>query len=131
MVPYRSEFKINQSGMTSEYFDPLQTHNTRHHTHTLCLMMGEVSPKTSPKNTMIQDMINSETIWIQLNRQTQTYSRSKPYKCFIQMAYNCGTPLIHILHAQNRYIKSWLLRQSFEFFSFLDRVILGKLLKNW
>ena len=24
---------------------------------------------------MIQDMINSETIWIQLNRQTQTYSR--------------------------------------------------------
>ena len=23
---------------------------------------------------MIQDMINSETIWIQLNRQTQTYS---------------------------------------------------------
>ena len=38
-------------------------------------MMGEVSPETSPKNTMIQDMINSETIWIQLNRQTQTYSR--------------------------------------------------------
>ena len=36
--------------------------------------MGEVSPETSPKNTMIQDMINSETIWIQLNRQTQTYS---------------------------------------------------------
>ena len=24
--------------------------------------MGEVSPETSPKNTMIQDMINSETI---------------------------------------------------------------------
>ena len=41
------------------------------------------------------------------------------------MAYNCGTPLIHISHAQNRYIKSWLLRQSFEFFAFLDRVILG------
>ena len=34
------------------------------------------SPETSPKNTMIQDMINSETIWIQLNRQTQTYSRT-------------------------------------------------------
>ena len=30
MVPYRSEFKINQSETTSEYFDPLQTHNTRH-----------------------------------------------------------------------------------------------------
>ena len=30
--------------------------------HTPCLMMGEVSPETSPKNTMIQDMINSETI---------------------------------------------------------------------
>ena len=42
---------------------------------TLCKMMGEVSLETSPKNTMIQDMINSETIWIQLNRQTQTYSR--------------------------------------------------------
>ena len=25
MVPYRSEFKINQSGTTLEYFDPLQT----------------------------------------------------------------------------------------------------------
>ena len=37
-------------------------------------MIGEVSPETSLKNTMIQDMINSETIWIQLNRQTQTYS---------------------------------------------------------
>ena len=32
------------------------------------------------------------------------------------MTYNCGTPLIHILHTQNRYIKSGLLRQSFEFF---------------
>ena len=30
VVPYRSEFKINQSGTTSDYFDPLQTHNTRH-----------------------------------------------------------------------------------------------------
>ena len=30
MVPQRSEFKINQSGTTSEYFGPLQTHNTRH-----------------------------------------------------------------------------------------------------
>ena len=30
MVPCRSQFKINQSGTTSEYFDPLQTHNTRH-----------------------------------------------------------------------------------------------------
>ena len=42
-------------------------------------MMGEVSPETSPKNTMIQDMINSETIWIQLNRQTQTYSKLYDY----------------------------------------------------
>ena len=31
------------------------------------------------------------------------------------MTYNCGTPLIHILHAWNGYIKSELLRQSFEF----------------
>ena len=30
------------------------------HTHTPCLMMGEVSLETSPKNIMIQDMINSE-----------------------------------------------------------------------
>ena len=33
---------------------------------TLCLTMGEVSPETSPKNTMIQDMINSETILISM-----------------------------------------------------------------
>ena len=26
----------------------------------------------------------------------------QPYKRFVQMAYNCGTPLINILHAQNR-----------------------------
>ena len=38
-------------------------------------MMGKVSLETSPKNIMIQDMINSKTIWIRLNRQTQTYSR--------------------------------------------------------
>ena len=54
----------------------------------------------------------------------------QPYKRFLQMTCNCGTPLIHISHAQNGYIKSGLLRQSFEFFASLDRVILGKLLKN-
>ena len=30
----------------------------------------------SPKSIMIQDMINSKTVGIQLNRQTQIYSRS-------------------------------------------------------
>ena len=41
----------------------------------------------------------------------------QPYKRFIQMTCNCGTPLIHISHAQNGYIKSGLLRQSFELFA--------------
>ena len=36
----------------------INTTNT--HAHTPCLMMGEVSFEISPKNTMIQDMINSE-----------------------------------------------------------------------
>ena len=45
------------------------------HTHTPCLMMGVVSLEMLPKNIMIQDMINSETVWIQLNQQTQKYSR--------------------------------------------------------
>ena len=53
---------INQSETTLEYFDPLQTHKYHAHTHTPCLMMGEVPLETSPKNIMIQDMINSKTI---------------------------------------------------------------------
>ena len=32
----------------------------------------------------------------------------QPYKRFVQVAYNCGTPLIRILHAQNGYIKSYI-----------------------
>ena len=66
-----------------------------------------------------------------VSHQSCSKCHLQPYKRFIQMAYSCGTPLIHITHAQNGYIKSGLLRQSFEFFAFLDRVILGKLLKNW
>ena len=48
----------------------------------------------------------------------QSYSKChlQPYKHFLQVTCNCGTPLIHISHAQNGYIKSGLLRQSFEFF---------------
>ena len=46
--------------MTLKCFDHLQTHKYHTHTHTPCLMMGEVSLETSPKNIMIQDMINSE-----------------------------------------------------------------------
>ena len=34
------------------------------HTHTPCLMMGEVSLETSQKNIMIQDMINSDNSMI-------------------------------------------------------------------
>ena len=45
-----------------QYFDPLQTHKYHTHIQTLCLMMGEVSLETSPKNIMIQDMINSKTV---------------------------------------------------------------------
>ena len=43
-------------------------------------MMGEVSPETSPKNTMIQDMINSETRWRYItdkHRSTITLSAMK------------------------------------------------------
>ena len=52
--------KVNQSETTLKYFDPLRTHKYHTHTHTSCLMMGEVSLKTSPKNIMILDMIDSE-----------------------------------------------------------------------
>ena len=31
---------------------------------TTCLVMGEVSLEMSPKNIMIQDMINSKTVWL-------------------------------------------------------------------
>ena len=48
--------------MTLEYFDPLQTHKYHTHAHTTCLMMGEVSLETSPKNIMIQDKVNSKTV---------------------------------------------------------------------
>ena len=34
---------INQSETTLKYFDPLQTRKYHTHTHTPCLMMGEVS----------------------------------------------------------------------------------------
>ena len=51
--PVRNDLRIFRSSANTKY----QTH-----THTLCLMMVEVSPETSRKNTMIQDMINSETI---------------------------------------------------------------------
>ena len=60
-----------------------------------------------------------------VNRRSYSKYQLQPYKCFIQMAYNCGTPLIRISHAQNGYIKSGLLCQSLEFFAFLNRVILG------
>ena len=41
---------------------------------------------------MIQDMINSETIWIQLNRQTQTYSKFCLYqKILTQGPHKVGT----------------------------------------
>ena len=62
MVLYGSASKINQSETTLEYFDPLETHKYHTHTHTPCVMMDEVSLETSPKNIMIQDMINSETV---------------------------------------------------------------------
>ena len=74
---------------------------------------------------------NSNVTNAMVNHRSYSKYHLQPYKRFIQMAYNCGTPLILILHVQNGYIKSGLLRQSFEFFAFLDRVILGKLLKNW
>ena len=64
--------------MTLKYFDPLQTHEYHTHSHTLpddehintththtpCLMMGEVSLEMLPKNIMIQNMINSKAVRI-------------------------------------------------------------------
>ena len=43
--------------------EEVQTYKTSCRYITYSLMMGEVSPETSPKNTMIQDMINSETTY--------------------------------------------------------------------
>ena len=59
---YRSPVKVNQSETTLKYFSPLRTHKYHTQTHTPCLMMGEVPLEMSPKNIMIQDMINSENI---------------------------------------------------------------------
>ena len=50
MVPYRSEFKINQSGTTSEYFDPLQTHNTRQHTMLAEALLGLIYHRPTGEN---------------------------------------------------------------------------------
>ena len=77
------------------------------------------------------DLSKSDVTKAMVNHRSSCKCHLQPYKCFIQMTCNCGTPLIHISHVQNGYIKSGLLRQSFEFFfAFLDRVILGELLKN-
>ena len=74
---------------------------------------------------------NSDVTKAMVNHRSHYECHLQPYKRFLQMTCSCGTPLIHISHAQNRYIKSGLLHQSFEFFfAFLDRVILGKLLKK-
>ena len=63
-------------------FDPLQTHKYHTHTHTRCLMMGEVSLETSPKNIMIQDMINSKTVLThKLVLKVKKFSLSSA-KCF-------------------------------------------------
>ena len=47
MAPYKSTTKINQSGTTLKYFDPLRTHKYHILILTPCLMMGEVSLETS------------------------------------------------------------------------------------
>ena len=41
---------------------PCKHINTTHFTIHTCLMMGEASLETSPKNNMIQDMINSDNM---------------------------------------------------------------------
>ena len=74
MVPYRSDFKINQSGTTSEYFDPLQTHDTRHTlthfaSHTLPVYSRN-DPK-SPISQAILDLIKEKRRlrWLYNNTQ--------------------------------------------------------------
>ena len=58
IVPYRYTTKVNQSETTIKYFDPLRTH--KYDTHTHLVWWWEKSLETSPKNIVIQDMINSE-----------------------------------------------------------------------
>ena len=59
---------------------------------------------------------NSNVTKAMVNHRSYSKCHLQPYKRFLQMTCNCGTPLIHIPHAQNGYIKSGLLLQSFEFF---------------
>ena len=80
-----------------------------------------VFAQTCPNSDVTKAMVNHGSLY---------ECHLQPYKRFLQMTRNCGTPLIHISHAQNGYIKSGLLCQSFEFFCILDRVILGKLLQK-
>ena len=54
-------FSLVAEALTGLIYHRPSGENSKFHS-TLCLMMGEVSPETSPKNAMIQDMINSETI---------------------------------------------------------------------
>ena len=61
MVPHGSTTKPTNQKRPSNISIPCEHTNTTH-TQTPCLMMGEVSLESSPKNIMIQDMINSKTV---------------------------------------------------------------------
>ena len=60
--------------------------------HTPCLMMAEVSLETSPKNIMIQDMINSEN-----NMNTTVSTDTNIFKTNLSM-FKCAITLIHVVH---------------------------------
>ena len=64
LSPYTSSTQTDQSATTTKHFDPSDKHiNTKHFVIHTCLMMGEVSLETLPKeNNMIQDMINADNM---------------------------------------------------------------------
>ena len=71
------------------YHLPVGENSSFSSVRTLCLIMGEVSLETSPKNIMIQDMINSENSMNTTEIDKQTYSRWTFIKCFKLFSGSC------------------------------------------
>ena len=71
---------------------------------------------------LAQTCPNSDVTKVMDHNRSHSKCHLQPHKHFLQMTCNCGTPLIHISHAQNGYITSRLLHQSFKFFAFLIKL---------
>ena len=50
---------------------------------------------------LAQTCPNSDVTKAMVNHRSYTKCHLQPYKRFLQMTCNCGTPLIHISHTQN------------------------------